>query len=133
MNKLILSMMLITSGCSFYAPKAPAIPSDIQSNPATLRVDNFFDNRVQQERELHFVKKYIVQSCINCGSEESIIPKSHKLGFWFYAQNADKILITGEVNQVNALCRELRKSGSAAQITQQYSNGLTTVIFYKKK
>ena len=62
MNKLILSMMLITSGCSFYAPKAPAIPSDIQSNPATLRVDNFFDNRVQQERELHFVKKYIVQS-----------------------------------------------------------------------
>ena len=94
-------MMLITSGCSFYAPKAPAIPSDIQSNPATLRVDNFF------------------------------IPDSHKLGFWFYAQNADKILITGEVNRVNALYRELRKSGATARITQQYSSGLTTITFYK--
>ncbi len=126
--------MLIASSCSFYAPKAPAIPSDIQANSAILRIDNFFDTRIQQERELHFVKKYILQSCNNCGSEESIIPDSHKLGFWFYAQNADKILITGEVKQVNALCRELRKSGAAAQIIQKYiSDGLTTITFYKKK
>lgn len=122
----MLLSLLITSNCSLYAPKPSSIPFDAQNNPATLKINNFFDNRVQQEKNLRFAKKYIIY--------QSIIPESRKIEFWFYAQNADRVLIEGKELQVNSLYQKLRKIGSTAQILQKYTNNqFTTITFYKNK
>ena len=125
MNKAILGLLLIVNNCSLYNPGPPTIPSNTYS-PATLGINNFFDNSVQQERELHFVRKYIIY--------QSIIPKSREIEFCFYAQNADHILIEGEETQVNSLYLKLRKIGSTAHIVKKYTtNELTTITFYRNK
>lgn len=125
MNKLMLLSLLITSSCSLYAPKPPSVPSDTH-NLATLEINSLFDNRVQQEKNLRFAKKYIIY--------QSIIPESRKIEFWFYAQNADRVLIEGKELQVNSLYQKLRNIGSTAQILQKYTNNqFTTITFYKNR
>lgn len=132
MNKLMLLSLLIVSSCSLYAPKPPSVPSDTH-NLATLEINNLFDNRVQKEKNLRFAKKYVIHQCISCSSEPGIMP-ARQIEFWFYAQNADRVLIEGEELQVNSLYQKLRKIGSTARIYRKYTNNqFTTITFYKNK
>lgn len=125
MNKSII-LLLLMSSCSLYAPEPPSIPFTQQDKPATSEINNSFNNRVQQEKNLRFAKKYIIY--------QSIIPESRKIEFWFYAQNADRVLIEGEELQVNSLYQKLRKIGSTARIYRKYTNNqFTTITFYKNK
>lgn len=133
MNKSII-LLLLMSSCSLYAPEPPSIPFTQQDKPATSEINNSFNNRVQKEKKLHFVKKYIIYQCISCSNDQSIIPESRKIEFWFYAQNADRALIEGKELQVNSLYQKLRKIGSTARIYRKYTNNqFTTITFYKNK
>lgn len=124
MNKSII-LLLLMSSCSLYAPEPPSIPFTQQDKPATSEINNSFNNRVQQEKNLRFAKKYIIY--------QSIIPESRKIEFWFYAQNADRVLIEGKELQVNSLYQKLRKIGSTARIYRKYTNNqFTTITFYNK-
>lgn len=132
MNKSII-LLLLMSSCSLYAPEPPSIPFTQQDKPATSEINNSFNNHVQQEKNLRFAKKYVIHQCISCSSEPGIMP-ARQIEFWFYAQNADRVLIEGEELQVNSLYQKLRKIGSTARIYRKYTNNqFTTITFYKNK